>query len=272
MSKGKGAAAAAGAARVREGLAGAVLGGAAWTMLAPLGVTLKLGLWVGFYPSLALGFLLGLLGLHRLLWVLAGLGAAGLVAASITPDAARWFLKRYLREDALPKDGVQAVVVLSAYLNSDGYLNGVGADRLLAGLGVVKRTGAPILVTTKFRLPEDPAVTTDGDQARLVTLAATGARWIVTPEVFDTFDEARETAVIARREGFTRVAVVTSPMHTRRACALFERERLAVTCIAAGSRDAAFRALRSPSDRLVSVRHGIYETVAFAYYRMRGRL
>lgn len=260
------------AERFRDAMAGAVLGGAAWTMLAPLGVTLKLGVWVGFYPSLALGMALGLLGFTRILWLLAGSGAVGLVVASITPDAARFFIKRHMREDAMPKDGVQAVVVLSAYLNSDGYLNGTGADRLLAGLGLVKRIGAPILITTKFRLPEDPAITTDADQGRLIALAATGARWIVTPEVFDTFDEARETAAIAKREGFTRVAVVTSAMHTRRACAVFERAGLSVTCVVAGSRDAAFRALRSPSDRLLSVRYGIYESVGWAYYRLRGRL
>jgi uncharacterized SAM-binding protein YcdF (DUF218 family) len=260
------------AERFREAIAGAVLGGAAWTMLAPLGVTLKLGVWVGFYPSLALGLVLGLLGFTRVLWVLSGAGALGLVVASVTPDAARWFIKRHLREDALPANGVQAVVVLSAYLNSDGYLDGVGADRLLAGLALVKRTGTPILVTTRFRLPEDPAITTDADQARLVTLAATGARWIVTPEVFDTFDEARETAAIAKREGFTRVAVVTSALHTKRACRVFERAGLSVTCVAAGARDAAFRALRSPADRLRAVRFGVYETVAWAYYRFRGIL
>ncbi|MCU0624648.1 MAG: YdcF family protein, partial [Gemmatimonadaceae bacterium] len=205
-------------------------------------------------------------------WLVNFLAVALLTAAVATPDLARQFTRRLVRDDALPKDGVQAVVVLSALLNADGQLDGVGADRLLTGLGLVKKLGTPILITTRYRLPEDPAISTEGDQGRLIALAGLRARWIVTREVFDTRDEAQATAAIAQREGFTRIAVVTSPLHTKRACALFEREKLAVTCVAATSRDAAFKALKSPGDRVRAVRLGVYETAAWGYSRVRGWL
>lgn len=262
----------AGAERARGAVAGAVLAVTAWSLLAQLGLALKIGTWSGVLPSLGVGAALGLVGAARLLWLLNFLAVAAISATVATPDVARQFTRRFVRDDALPKEGVQAVVVLSALLTADGQLDYVGADRLLTGLGLVKQLGTPILVTTRFRLPEDPAISTEGDQGRLIALAGLGARWIVTREVFDTRDEAQATAAIAKREGFTRIAVVTSPMHTKRACALFERESLTVTCVAATSRDAAFRALKSPGDRVRAVRLGVYETVAWGYYRVRGWL
>jgi len=268
----KGKAPAAGAERGRGVAAGAILAVTAWVLLAHLGLAGKLGVWGGVLPSLGVGALLGLLGAARLLWLANFLAVAMLTATVATPDVARQFTRRFVRDDSVPKDGVQAVVVLSAMLTADGQLDGVGADRLLTGPGLAKRLGTPILVTTRFRLPEDPAITTEADQGRLIALAGLGARWIVTREVFDTRDEAQATAALAAREGFTRVAVVTSPMHTRRACALFEREKLSVTCVAATSRDAAFRSLKSPADRVRAVRLGMYETIAWAYYRLRGWL
>lgn len=260
------------AARLRQGLAGAVMAAAAWVLFGQLGLALKLDPWAGVLPALGVGFALGLAGAAGLLWLTVVAGVIGVTAATATPDLARQFTRRHIRDDALPTGGVQAVVVLSAFLTTDGQLDHVAADRLLAGLSLVKKLGAPLLVTTRFRHPDDPGITTDGDQGRLVALVASGARWIVTPEVFDTRDEARETAAIAKREGFTRIALVTSPMHTRRACAVFEAEGLAVTCVAATARDGAFRALKTPSERLRAVRLGVYESVAGVWYRLRGWL
>ena len=262
----------AGPERAREAVSGAVLAVTAWVLLAQLGMSLKLGLWTGVLPGLGVGALLGLFGAARLLWLVNVLAVGLLTATIATPDVARAFTQRFVRDDAIPKEGVQAVVVLSAYLTSEGQLDHIAADRLLGGLSLAKKLGTPILVTTRFRHPEDPAITTDADQGRLIALAGLGARWIVTREVFDTRDEAQATAAIAQREGFTRIAVLTSPMHTRRACALFEREKLRVTCVAAPAREAGFRALKSPVDRVRAVRLGVYEMVAWGYYRVRGWL
>lgn len=259
---------------VREAARGAILGVTAWLLLAQLGVpdVLRIGELSGLLPSLVVGAALGLLGRGAWLWGANGLGVAAVAAIVATPEIPRRMLRPFVREDRPPAAGVQAVVVLGAKVTADGALNPTAADRLLAGLAYVRAHAVPLLVTTRVRSADDPAVTSDADQARLVALAATGARWIVTPAVFDTRDEAREVAAIAAREGFARVAVVTSASHTSRACAVFERAGLTVTCVAAFSRESAVRGLRSPRDRLVAFRRGLYEAAGWTWYRLRGWL
>jgi uncharacterized SAM-binding protein YcdF (DUF218 family) len=264
----------AGALRAREAVAGAALGAVAWLLAWQVGLVqlAKIAELKGFFPALAVGALIGLFGMAAALWVvnLLMLVVIGVVIAS--PAPARSFVRRFVHETKVPPNGVEAVVVLSAGVSADGLLNGEAVDRLLSGLALTKKLGAPILVTTRVHAPEDRAVTSDADQSRLITLAATGARWIVVPGPMDTRDEAQGVATIAAREGFSRVAVVTSPMHTARACALFEREKLTVTCVPAQERTTALRALKAPLDRLRAFRLGLYELTAFGWYRLRGWL
>ena len=66
-----------------------------------------------------------------------------------------------------------------------------------------------------------------------------------------------------------RVAVVTSPMHSRRACATVEGTGLAVTCVVAPWRPAAWPA-RTAGDRIVVMQRLVYETLAWAQYRVSG--
>ncbi len=253
---------------------GMVLAAAGWLFAAQLGVpqVLKIGEMVGYLPAMGIGAVLGLVGLSRLVYALDLLLALAIAGATATPDAAAWFTKRHIRQDPFPKGQVQAVVVLSSNLNGDGVLDEAGTDRLLWGLGLVKRESIPLLVTTRFASPDDPAVTTDADQGRLIALAQPSARWVAVGPVNDTHDEALRTAALAKKEGFTRVAVVTSPMHTRRACAVFEAAGLTVTCVPSASGEAAVRSLRTARDRVRTVRQGLYETIGTTYYRLRGWL
>ncbi|MDX2184325.1 MAG: YdcF family protein [Gemmatimonadaceae bacterium] len=263
-----------GAGRAGEAVAGAVLGGVAWLLAVEVGVVqlAKVGEMSGFFPAMACGALLGVFGLAKLLWVVNVLQLVVIGVVIATPAPARHFVRRFVRETPVPATGVEAVVVLSANLSADGLLSGEAVDRLLTGLVLAKKVGAPVFITTRVHSPDDEAVTSDADQSRLITLAATGARWLVVPRVRDTREEAKGTAVLAAREGFRRVAVVTSPMHTSRSCALFEREQLTVTCVPAQERTTALRSLKSPRDRIRAFRLGLYETVAWGWYRLRGWL
>ena len=92
---------------------------------------------------------------------------------------------------------------------------------------------------------------------------------VVAP-VHSTRDEALRTAALARRAGWRTVAVVTSPLHTRRACATFERVGLAVVCVPSEERSFALRHLRSPGDRLEAFGYWLYETLGWLEYRRRG--
>lgn len=90
----------------------------------------------------------------------------------------------------------------------------------------------------------------------------------------DTHENARDSATLLRAEGIRTVAVVTSPVHLRRAAACFRHEGLAVWPIAASDDDeAALR--RAPAwlprrDALTLTARSLHEYVATWIYRRRG--
>ena len=77
-------------------------------------------------------------------------------------------------------------------------------------------------------------------------------------------------AELAGRERWHRIVVVTAPIHSRRACATFERAGLTVACRPAEERKFAVESLPSPGDRILAFREWLYERVAWAVYRWRG--
>ncbi|MEO8945604.1 MAG: hypothetical protein ABI338_03825 [Gemmatimonadaceae bacterium] len=63
-----------------------------------------------------------------------------------------------------------------------------------------------------------------------------------------------------------------SPLHTRRACRVFEHMGYKVVCIPSESRDIALHSLSTTSDRLAAFRMALPERLAFYLYRYRGWL
>jgi uncharacterized SAM-binding protein YcdF (DUF218 family) len=179
---------------------------------------------------------------------------------------------RWIRADPKPEGGVDAVVVLSADLTASGTLSAISSDRLLTALDLVKRGAAPRVVTT--RVTDNSAgyfFSSDADQLRLVTLAGLTDRWIrITDDVHSTRDEAVAVARRLRLLGVRRIGVVTSPMHTRRACATFEQVGLSVVCVPALERGEQTLRSVSERDRLAAFRYYLYERLAWLEYRRRG--
>jgi uncharacterized SAM-binding protein YcdF (DUF218 family) len=66
--------------------------------------------------------------------------------------------------------------------------------------------------------------------------------------------------------------VVTSPFHSRRACAVFEKVGFAVACLPADSRDLPVSRIITPKDRLRAFQLWIYEVAGDIRYRQRGWL
>ncbi|HEY5057746.1 MAG TPA: ElyC/SanA/YdcF family protein [Gaiellaceae bacterium] len=140
--------------------------------------------------------------IHRLLLVLAALGAAWLVAAS--------FLFIWPRADAAPPHA-DAVVVLSGGLNR----------RLDPALALVRRGVAPVLaISSAFRSPT-------WKKAQRLCRGEDGPtrfRVICFDAVpYSTRGEARAIARLARAHGWHRVVVVTSTFHVTRARMLVRR-------------------------------------------------
>lgn len=171
----------------------------------------------------------------------------------------------------VPRD-VDAVAVLSADVQSDGLVANRGVDRLLAGAAWSRVLRRP-LVLSVIRLRAGD-VSSEADQRRVAALAGIGAADLFfVDSVHVTRDEAVRAAALARVRGWRRVLVVTSPSHSRRACAAFERAGLRVTCAPAESRDYALagpRPVAGAGERLRAFRDWLYEALGWWSYRARG--
>jgi uncharacterized SAM-binding protein YcdF (DUF218 family) len=179
---------------------------------------------------------------------------------------------RETRADSLPGEGVDAVVVLAANVTTGGTVSEIAADRLLTGIQLIRRGVAPRLLTTRVTYRRaGVAYTTDADQQRLTELAGVRDRWTLVPDfVRNTHDEALAMDRRLRPLGARSIALVTSPWHTRRACATFEQAGFRVFCVPALERGAQTRGPLIARDRLASFRYYLYERVGWLEYRRRG--
>ena len=221
----------------------------------------------------AVGGGLGVTRFRSALAALLGIASATLLVVCVTP-ASEAIASRWVRDDSLPRAGVDAVVALSAGLNPDSSVSGEALDHLLLAAELVRSGLAPILVTTTTveRYPPGPIASTL-DQARIVRLIGPGFKWLQTSITTSTHDEATASWKVLKPIGARRIAIVASPVHTRRACATFEAVGFTVTCIASRNRDPNEQILsQGPRDRIAIFGAWIYELAAFAKYRLHGWL
>jgi len=254
--------------------AGAILGGLVFVTARALGLFMIVHWYEfeAFWPFVIGGAALFPTALRPLLWTLAGLLLAATAAVALTPAMTRP-ARSLVRADSAAT--VSAVVVLSSGLSDDDLVSSEALDRLLSGIALARAsrtpddsTSVPLVLTVVTRGAQ-PRLSSVTDQRRMVELAGQDLEVHWTAPVFSTRDEARAVAALARTEGWERVAVVTSPLHTRRACATFERVGVAVRCVPAQARDVAIGTLRSPRDRLRAAQLWVYETAGAFYYRLR---
>ncbi|MBL0170091.1 MAG: YdcF family protein [Gemmatimonadaceae bacterium] len=237
-----------------------------------LGVWGTLGMprWMLHVLALGGGALLGPTAWGALLWLANGLLVAGLMLVMFTPIV-RPMVSRFVRADAEGAAPVDAVVVLSGGLTDDGRITGQALDRLLSGVSLAKRR-AIVELALSVVVQEDrhPPASSEADQRALVALMAPELSLRLVRDVHSTRDEALAFAALARTHGWRRVAVVTSPMHTHRACAALETVGIAVECRPAESRDYSLNALNRSENRRLAFQDVLYEIAATLLYRVRG--
>lgn len=245
-----------------------------WLVLGALGVPALAGLGtLGDLPWVALvGAALGSLGLLAPVWLVLGVSVVTLFLVGFFPLLDNR-MDRLVRSDDLRGREVDAVVVLSGTLTSEGRIGNVALERLVGGVLLRRSLSTRHLVlTTIRRVEKGDTVFSERDQRLLVARLDPEAALDLVGAVRNTHDEAVATAGLARQRGWKRVAVVTSPLHTRRACAAFEAQGLVVLCRPSDARDYSLNLRRAPADRLGAFRDWLYEVVGSRVYRSRGWL
>lgn len=256
--------------RVR--VAGAVLGLAFVQLAAALGLWSTVG--VTITTARALCMLLGALlaAGQRGSWLWSANLALGalLLIVSYTPLVVP-LVPSFVRRDAEGATPPDAVVVLSGAVTSDGRVMGPALERLLSGMAEARRRGIPELSLSVVADESDPTVApSERDQRELALAFAPDLQLRFVRDVRSTRDEALAFAALARTHGWQRVLLVTSPTHTRRACAAFEKAGLRVQCLPAVSRSYSLARLDRPEPRRLAFGEIAYETAAALLYRIRG--
>jgi len=221
-----------------------------------------------YIPAAIVGALFGPTRLRALVWVPAAIIAATCIIVAYTPIVSK-LAPPLIRRDSIP-GRVDAVAVLSMGITPDGMMRSEGLDRLLTGLSLAKRGVAPVvLVSREQRGLAGKPVSDAADLSNIVALANPMARVIFVDSVFTTRTEAIRMAAIARANHWSKIAVVTSPMHTKRACATFEAVGLRVVCVPASVRGSGLYAGANAEDRLRAFRSWLYEVFASSSYKSR---
>lgn len=222
-----------------------------------------------FLPAALVGALIGATRLRPLLWIGAFLVTVIVLVIIYTPVVSI-LAGPLVRRDQLPPR-VHAIAALSQGLTPEGRMRSASLDRLLSALALARegKSGA-VLVSVESRSYDGRPVSDSADRREIVAGFPTPAEVIFVDSVSSTRTEALRMRQVAWPRGWRVIAVVTSPLHSQRACATFEAVGFRVVCVPAASRENVLPGADGPKDRLRAFRSWLYETFAAATYRSRG--
>jgi len=255
--------------------AGAVMGLAIMQLAAALGVWTAVGVssFAGRLALMVAGALLARTSRGAWLWLLAGVLSTMLMVVSYTPLVTPMVAPFIRRDVAAIRAGstADAVVILSGSVTSEGRVTGPALERLISGLQQARLLGIPVVALSVVGDDADPTVeNSERDQRDLAQLMAPDRELRFVRNVHSTRDEALAFAAMARTHGWRQVVLVTSPLHSRRACATVEHAGLAVRCVPAASREYALSRLDRPENRRLAFADVVYESAATLLYAVRG--
>jgi len=202
--------------------------------------------------------------LRRLLAAATGILVAlwGLVA--FTPLAAAVASGLPRRDPPQPAD---AVFVLASSIQRDGELTAASMSRVVHGIELVAEGQAPILVLSDLH-PSHPSYVPVAK--RLLEHLKIDREISVVGPSMNTRDEALALARLYRQRGWKRVIVVTSPYHSRRACAAIEHEGVEVVCSPSVETEFDAPSLPRTRDRRWAFPAAVHERIGLWLYRRRG--
>jgi uncharacterized SAM-binding protein YcdF (DUF218 family) len=218
-----------------------------------------------YIPAALVGAVLGNTRLRPILLIAGGILGLICIAVAYTPLVSA-VGRPLIRRDSIPAR-VDAIAVLSAGFTPDGMMRGETLERLLSGVTLARRGLAPVMLVSMERANRG---SDSADLQSVISLVGEGTRTILVDSVTTTRTEALRMKAIARANGWQTLAVVTSPLHTRRACATFEAVGFRVVCVPATVRGSGLIPGSIAEDRLRDFRSWLYETFATDSYRRRG--
>lgn len=251
----------------REALVGILLAVLATFALQRLGL-------IGMVPVLrgdhaigvaaVVGLLLGISRVRALLWVGAGVAAAGLLVVGYTP-LVHPLIRECVRRD--PLRPVEAVVVLGSDIFPDGQMSDAAQIRLLRGYEVIRQGYAKRLVITRLQPPKrsyQPPISAQFDRLGFdIPLEEVGP-------VRNTHDEALKVSELAQDRGWKQIILVSDASHLRRAGAVFEKTGLKVMCTPCLDRRYDLETLSTPGERWDAFRDWLWEYIGYHTYRRNG--
>ncbi len=216
-------------------------------------------------PALAVACALAWLTPLRRLVALAG-GILGIVwlAVAFTPLVS-WMAGGLVRRD--PPADADAVYVFASRLQADGDPTTDAMSRLLKGIELLAQGRAKRLVVPELPPPSRLYAPLARDWVKLY---APGTEVLSVGPTSRTREEAVALARLFRERGWRRVLAVTSPTHTRRACASLEQQGLSVVSVPAIETDFDLETLDRPGDRRSAFGPVAHERLGLFVYRRRG--
>ncbi|MBM3496080.1 MAG: YdcF family protein [Armatimonadetes bacterium] len=241
---------------------GAVVWIALWATSVPKAL-LEFDRWWGIFAFSAVCAAVYVTRARALVWMCGGFAVVLFCVAVSTPVFPR-AARSLIRKDTLEK--ADAVVVLSSATTKERKLDEVAFVRTVYAMGLVNDGWADTLVRTQvggdFPKPDE-------DVAELARLCGRPTIEVIGP-VESTRDEAVQFAELAQRRGWKRAILVTSPYHSARAAAVFEKTGTGIISAPSVEREFAPSNPRSVRERLAVLRWWLYEQVRWALYRVRG--
>ncbi len=208
--------------------------------------------------------------------VLCGLGLRRLVVAMLVAVGALWLTVAFTPLDRALVDGwprvdplrpADAIYVLASDIQGDGDLTTESQARLVRALEYVAQGLAPRLVVGEL---DRPVPRYAAAARRLVDAYHLKTEVIGVGPVTSTRDEGLRVGALFRERGWHTLIVVTSPVHSRRAAAVFEAQGIQV--ISAPTREAKYDIdeLEGFDDRLRAFTDILHERLGLWIYRRRG--
>jgi uncharacterized SAM-binding protein YcdF (DUF218 family) len=240
---------------------GMAIGAAAGFLVRDLVVESLASLWL--FGALA-GLLLWRTRLRRGLLLLTVALAIAWSVVALTPVAAQ-LGRGLVRRDSVQK--ADAIFVFASRLQADGDPTPAALSRIVHGLELLGEGWAPRLVLSELPPPAPSYTHIAEDMMR--RLGMQGEILKVGPAK-RTRDEAVLVATLCKSKGWKRLLVVTSPTHSRRACAALELEGLLVESSPAAETQFDLQTFDRPVERLLAFRTILHERVGLWYYGWMG--